>query len=163
MMFIGLSENGRKFWGFIWRGIEEGKTGAAIWRELKREFGTVYRLKDFYRDVRYLKEVYRMNYGLRFVRDDRIPSPERFELAFSRSRKPYCIKFRVEGFNKRTEQYEAKFVTLGYENLKKMGEMKQDVRNLFRVNEMKEDGSPPFEIHKIVPIMAYYACWAPIA
>jgi hypothetical protein len=74
-VFELLSEAGRRLYQFLLKGLNEGKSGAQILREL-RELGEGYRIQDFYNDLRILKGETERWDTMKHVRRDRTISED---------------------------------------------------------------------------------------
>jgi hypothetical protein len=114
MVLKFLSEKGRQLYSFILKGLQEGKSGAEILREL-RELGEGYRIQDFYNDLRIIKgEMPRWD-TLKYVRRDRVISEDLYSPADLKIDRRFLTRIYIEIENPLTGERKSVVVGIGHD------------------------------------------------
>jgi len=112
-MIEGLSERGKKLYHFILKGIQQGLPGAEILRQL-RELGQGYRIKDFYNDLRIIKGETLKWDTMKFVRRDRVISPDLYTPSPAASAN-FITRFEIVLRDPVTGYKKTVYVSIGHE------------------------------------------------
>jgi len=151
MVLAFLSAQGRRVYQFLLKGIQEGKTGAQILREL-RELGLGYRLTDFYNDLRILKGESMRWDTLKYVRRDRVISEDLYSPGNIRKDVRFLTTFEIEIEDVMTRAKSRVYVTVGHDVPMRRGELEEMALKTVESQIIHYEGWSIYRITRCVPV-----------
>jgi hypothetical protein len=147
-----LSEKALRVIGIYHSAIEFEIPFNQVYNALKK-YGLAYRRQDMLRDFNILKGYQQVRNLMRYIPKEK-SIPETHYIPMEKLKKGnYYTVYRVEGINKKTKEYETKYVTVVHDSILRRKDLEDDIGKMFEQGE--EQGSDPFEIRKLVPSQGF--------
>jgi len=120
---------------FLPKAIMQGWRKWSFYKELRRQ-GLSYRMIEYSRDWDYWKKVLEESQRMRYTRRDAVISEERYVPNYWRKKGGYQTVFRVDVFDRRTNQEKRIYVTVAHEHYE-WGKLVPDREQVFTRAELE--------------------------
>jgi len=152
-MIFGLSKKGQELFHFLIKGLQEGKSGLQILKEL-RELGLGYRTQDFYNDLRIVKGEILKWETMKFVKRDAVIS-ESLYTPSERAKTPFVTKVRVEIENVLTGERKEIYVSVTHDTPLKRRDIEEMAKYMISVNIPEYEKWDVWRYRVVTPVAGF--------